>query len=351
MAWLNSSLRSRLLNGSLVAASLILALIFGELTLRHTKLIPETDQSNADQVYDHSRPQYHKLKPNLKEIVFTGVKITSNQYGFRDQTMTRPRRPGVQRIAVMGDSWAFGWGVTYEKTFVRRLEKLLQEQHPQRPLELLNFAIPGHNMNQHFAMLGDEVLSFRPDRVVLFLHLNDIDTILPVKRDVTPQLRLSELKISQFFYSKLLLPLAMHWGISNPRHVEDLLSQYSPDGPYLSSYLRYVDGYLDLVRHRNIELTVFLLPLALARNNPYQLQPVNARVKEIFAQRGIEVFDLLESYTRHTKDELIIHTNDYHPNEFASALLAQEILRRLEDRKWLDGDSPKRDLRAVSVRP
>lgn len=189
-------------------------------------------------------------------------------------------------------------------------------------------------MNEHFTMLRDEVLRFRPDHVILFLHLNDIE--VPVERsDPAPKWRLPELKTSRFLYSRLLLPLAIHWGISNPEYVNSTLSEYSPDGPYLKNYLRYVDGYVGLLRNAGIRLTVFLLPLALAQNNPYQLQPVNDRVKEIFAQHGVELIELLDTYTSHTKDELIIHANDYHPNKFASGLLAEEIFRRFEERKLL----------------
>lgn len=328
--------KHRLLNGLLAVSSLTFCLIVAELALRYTDLIPETDQSNASVVYDHSRLEYYKLKPNLGGIPFTGIEVTSNEYGFRDRAMTPQRRPGVQRIAVMGDSWGFGWGIEYEKTFVRRLEKLLQEQHPQRSIELFNFSIPGHNMDQHFTMLREEVLRFRPDRVVLFLHLNDIEATSPVKSQPGRKSRRFEWQTSQFLYSRLLLPIAMYWGVSNPQYVNNLLSQYNPEGASLKTYIRYVDGYLDLLRRAGVRLTVFLLPLALAQNNPYQLQPVNDRVKRIFGQRGVEVVELLESYTRLTKDRLIIHANDYHPNEFASRLLAEEIFRAFEQRQLLD---------------
>jgi GDSL-like Lipase/Acylhydrolase family len=339
---MNPVVGHRLLNGIVAAVSLSLALVLVEIALRHTDLIPETDQSNANLVYDRSWPDYYKLKPNLHGVPFTGIALSSNEFGFRDRGMTLPRRAGVERIAVMGDSWAFGWGMEYEKTFVRRLESLLRERHPDRPVELLNFAIPGHNMNQHFAMLRDEVLRFRPDRVVLFLHLNDIEVIPAsqtepaAKPDAAATWHLPELKTSQLVYSRVLLPVAMRLGISNPKYVNDLLSQYSPEGRYLESYVRYVDGYLDLLRHAGVDVTVFLLPLALAQNHPYQLQVVNDRVKAIFADRGVEVIELLESYTSHRKDELIIHANDYHPNEFACGLLAEEILGRFEEGKLLD---------------
>lgn len=333
---MSSAGKHRLLNGLLVAGSLVFALILLEITLRYTNLIPETDQSNASLVYDHSRPEYHKLKPNLHDTLITGIRIASNEYGFRDRGMTLRRRAGVLRIAVMGDSWGFGWGVEYEKTFVRRLDKLLRERHPERPFELLNFSIPGHNMNQHFAMLRDEVLRFRPDRIVLFLHLNDIEALAVVKSTPAAKWRLPELKTPQLVYSRMLLPLAIHWGLSNPAYVNNALSQYSPEGPYLPTYLRYVDGYLDLLRHAGVKPIVFLLPLALAQNNPYQLQPVNDRVKEIWRTRGVAVIELLDTYTRHTKDAITLHANDYHPNEFASGLLADEIFRHFEQQKTLD---------------
>jgi hypothetical protein len=332
--------RERALRGGLFLVSTLLALVLAELVLRTTSLVPQTDQSNARLVYDRTNPDYYKLEPNLKAIPFGGILLTSNEYGFRDRTMSLARREGAYRIAVMGDSWGFGWGVEYEETIVRRLEKLLREKYPGRGIELLNFSIPGHNMNHHYFMLKDEVLRFQPDRVLLLLHLNDVE-LEPAPGEGDPGAgsgqsawhRTSQfvqsLQISQLLLARLLQPLAIRLGLSNRSFVEQFLWEYSPQGPYRTRYEEYLDRFLALAHQSHLELSVFLLPLPLARNRPYQLQPVNDVVKQIFAERGVALTELLDSYTRYAKDELVIHVNDHHPNPFASNLLALEIARKL----------------------
>jgi hypothetical protein len=332
--------RERILRGVLLLVSMLVALVLAELLLRIAHLVPHTDQSNAALIYDHTNPEYYKLKPNLEAIPFAGILLTSNEYGFRDRTMSIARRPGVYRIAVIGDSWGFGWGVEYEKTLVRRLETLLREKEPGRGVELLNFSIPGHNMKQHYFILEDEVLRFRPDRVLLLLHLNDVEPEpAPGDGDAgaasgQPAWRragrfVQELALSRFLFARLLQPLAIRLGLSNRGFVEQFLWEYSPQGPYLASYEESLDRFLALARRSRLEVSVFLLPLPLAQSRPYQLQPVNDVIERIFAERGVAVTELLDSYPRHPKDELVIHAYDHHPNPFASNLLALEIARKL----------------------
>ena len=331
--------RERILQVVVLLGSTLVALVLVEIILRVANVVPETDQSNAHLVYDHTNPDYFKLKPNLKGIPFTGILLTSNQYGFRDRNMSVARPEGVYRIAVMGDSWGFGWGVEYDNTIVRRLEKLLRDKYPGRRIELLNFSIPGHNMNHHYYMLKNEVLRFQPDQVLLLLHLNDIETLTvpgqgaggggrgqPVWRLATQFVR--DLKISQFLYARLLQPLANRLGVSNSSFVDNFLWQYSPQGLYRASYEKYLDQFLALARESHLKVSVFLLPIPLAQSRPYQLQPVNDVIKKIFAARGVTVIELLDSYPNYSKGELVINANDGHPNPFASNLLAHEIARK-----------------------
>jgi GDSL-like Lipase/Acylhydrolase family len=331
--------RERILRGVLLLGSTLLALVLAEIVLRVANLVPQTDQSNARRVYDRSNPDYYKLKPNLKAIPFAGILLSSNEYGFRDRKMSLARREGVYRIAVMGDSWGFGWGVEYDETIVRRLEKRLRERYPGRNIELLNFSIPGHNMNDHYYMLKNEVLRFQPDRVLLLLHLNDIEQTPAAGQEEAgahseePAWRrasrfVEEFEITQLLLARLLQPLAIRLGLPNRGFVDHFLWEYSPQGPYLANYEERLDGFLALARKAHLEVSVFLLPLPLARSRPYQLQPVDDVVEKIFAARGVAVTELLDSYSQHAKDELVIHVNDHHPNPFASKLLAEEIAQK-----------------------
>ena len=332
MAALN---RHRLVNTLLAVSSVLVALAIVEIVLRSTGIVPESDQSHAHLIYEHN-PDYYKLIPNLNGIPIGGIQLTTNEFGFRDRDMSLDRRPDVLRIAVLGDSWGFGWGVEYEQTIVRRLESLLRERWPNQPVELLNFSVPGYSMKHHYLVLRDEVLRFQPDHCVLLLHLNDI--LVESKEDRAERSWLSwervneeirELKTSKLLYSRLLLPLAIRFELPNSGFVDGFRRSYSESGPYLGRYVSFVSKFVGVLDREQLGMSVYLLPLPLAQRQPYQLQSVNDIVKGIFLERGIAVTELLESYPKYPKDQLIIHPYDGHPNSFASNLLAEEICRRM----------------------
>ena len=51
------------------------------------------------------------------------VRYRINRFGYRDRDRSEARAPGVPRIALLGDSFAAGWGVEFEDTFASRFER------------------------------------------------------------------------------------------------------------------------------------------------------------------------------------------------------------------------------------
>ena len=87
--------------------------------------------------------------------------------------------PGVYRIAGLGDSQMFGWGVADEEVYLRRLEVLLNQRAraagDRRRFETLNFAVPGYNAAMEVATFEHKALAFSPDLVVVHFVRNDLE--------------------------------------------------------------------------------------------------------------------------------------------------------------------------------
>lgn len=92
--------------------------------------------------------------------------IRVNQHGMRQREIALEKPAGVQRIAVLGDSFVWGIGVPDEERLTERLEELLPAT------EVLNFGVSGYGPVQYQLML-DRVAAFAPDVVVLVFCLSN----------------------------------------------------------------------------------------------------------------------------------------------------------------------------------
>jgi len=71
------------------------------------------------------------LRPNAQD--FTVDKpVRVNAAGFRDREFPVARAPGVARIACVGDSYTYGWGVELDASYPKQLERRLGGQAPSR---------------------------------------------------------------------------------------------------------------------------------------------------------------------------------------------------------------------------
>jgi lysophospholipase L1-like esterase len=99
------------------------------------------------------------------------VTVEVNALGMRGSERGPSKPPGTARILLLGDSFAFGWGVEQEETFGARLERLLTER--VGPVEVWSAAVPGWSTDQHYLYLRTQGLALDPDLVLLAEGEND----------------------------------------------------------------------------------------------------------------------------------------------------------------------------------
>ncbi len=118
-------------------------------------------------------PIGYRNRPGL-EGRFYGAPVHINSLGMRDREV--PEKPaGEFRLLVLGDSVPFGIGVSYEDSFPRQLELLLNERHPRRRWRTLNMGVPSYNTEQELIQLQSSGLALHPDAVLLLFSSNDIE--------------------------------------------------------------------------------------------------------------------------------------------------------------------------------
>lgn len=101
--------------------------------------------------------------------------IVNNSLGMRDGEVG-PKRPGVRRVAVLGDSYTWGVGAADGERFTEVMEAV------DPGLEVLNFGVSGYGTVQESLVL-DRALALQPDLVLVAFCLgNDpIDNVSPFR--------------------------------------------------------------------------------------------------------------------------------------------------------------------------
>jgi GDSL-like Lipase/Acylhydrolase family len=83
------------------------------------------------------------------------------------------RRPGIARIAVVGDSYVEALQVAYDDSFAEVLGRRLKESG--QATDVYRFGISGAPLSQYVYMVEREVVRYRPDWIVVLAVHNDFD--------------------------------------------------------------------------------------------------------------------------------------------------------------------------------
>lgn len=95
-----------------------------------------------------------------------------NDLAYRGPRREPSRANGVLRIATMGDSSTFGYGVPYAVTYSAQLEQILRAEG--RSVEVLDFGVIGYTLLQGIERYREVVRRYHPDVVVAaFGAVND----------------------------------------------------------------------------------------------------------------------------------------------------------------------------------
>ncbi|HET6201504.1 MAG TPA: GDSL-type esterase/lipase family protein [Planctomycetota bacterium] len=117
-------------------------------------------------------PGWRGPGPDLP-LVPLAYALRVNARGFRGGEIAPERRPGILRIAALGDSVTFGFGVREEDAFPAVAAARLASEGGGREIEAVNAGVPGFTSLQGLRHLESRVLPLRPDLVTVLFGWND----------------------------------------------------------------------------------------------------------------------------------------------------------------------------------
>ena len=299
-------LKSILPQLALLAASLLLALLCGEVALRFL-LGPPVVWKYPQEYYVFDPEIGHRLRPQ-QEAFTHDAPLRVNDRGIRGDDAPRTPAVGSRRLLALGDSQTFGSGLVLSDTWPKRLESRLLEVDPGSRWEVLNAGLTASDTWQHEVLLERLADVYEFEGVVLGFYVNDVSPgprraprkLSRAARTNTWSKRLGYLaKRSAVFTAAWQAkgPLQAWWSgdtsvVDRERH---LLSG-EPD-PDLEVAWQQVERSLGAMARKARELGVDLVVLVLPRRDQVSGgTPGTAyqkRVGEIASRFGIVSVDLL----------------------------------------------------------
>jgi hypothetical protein len=250
-----------------------------------------------------------------------------NSQGFRGPEVALDKHPRTLRIACIGDSHTFGYGVGDSETWPAVLQELLDGGETGLRVEVLNFGVQGYDTQQEVVLplRAGDVAEPAPD------WLAELTT--PHRPGVVRRLRsvseLADLACDWVFRKRYMAHKAELW-----------LDLYSDESPGWEQ-VRYS---LDLARRSVAEtgapFGVVLFPLLAADETALLSHTAFAKVREFCRRSGIACFDPEAAFAGLELEELWVHERDVHANAAGHRIFASAVAG------WLRREGPL--LRAIA---
>ncbi len=162
--------RAILINVSLILLSILFAICLSEIALRLMGFSPMYVSPERDQFWEYDSQLGWEHEPGQEGIFETQqfrTVVRINDKGLRDRPHTYERQNDQERILVLGDSFAWGYGVEESERFSQLLEKSMG-------VEVINAGVSGYSTDQELLWYQNEGKKYDTDLVLLFVTGNDV---------------------------------------------------------------------------------------------------------------------------------------------------------------------------------
>lgn len=276
----------------------------------------------------------YELRPNVESKAFKNkafsYQITTNSLGMRDLAEpTSVLNPATTtRIAVVGDSIAFGAGVNDGETFSAVMEKMLNSSTSgkKEEIEVLNLAVGGYSARNYLQVVKHKALPLKPQIIIISYCLNDpeLDLTQPLHSFFRSRAWYEHLYLWKQYYRAQIRVKELFFG--NGDYIR-YLHRYPPSWDSVVTSFREISA---LTKEKNISVYLVVMPhIPVLGSKPYKYLDLHQQVCDATKTVGFSCFDLYPAFANYTPADLWISYNDGHPNALGHQIIAQQIVNQL----------------------
>ncbi len=183
--------RRRLMNAAILLATCCILLVLGEAAVRALGIKPRPgpyDPNRVDRDLGMVPIPSQALKADFSEYEGTLI-LRTNNLGFYQAKDTNPEpAPGTRRMAVLGDSFTAGASNAREN-FPTVLESLLNQAHPDQPVEMLNVGAGRYSPYHCYVRFCRDIVKLRPQHIIIAEYVGN-DFLDMIRQDDRPYMLL-----------------------------------------------------------------------------------------------------------------------------------------------------------------
>lgn len=248
-----------------------------------------------------------------------------NSEGLRDAEHAKAADPSVRRLLVVGDSYAFGWGIKQQADrFGEQVTARLVES-TGKAWESMNASQGDTDTLEHIKLL-EKMLLYRPQLVLLLYVFNDIDYI----QRVTPDWKAARISLLGVLFSNSHIFQQAYLLYKRSRGRFDGVTVYEDD-QLVTCHLADIRRFVTLAADQGAKVFVVPMDVSVARSGGPR--PGHKNFLRLAEQAGIPLISALGLFQGMEHKELIVSRYDGHPNErafrIAAAYIADELRQRL----------------------
>ena len=261
--------------------------------------------------------------------IYKGGNIVINELGFRTQSRSFKKAPGVLRIVVCGTSLSMGAGLNEGDNYASQLENMLNESIGPAKCEVINLSMPAYGIDDILSVIKRFGMMYNPDIVIIEGS---------GKAFGRPGLHSQQ----EFKGGKIeLLQMILKRPNAKLFFLEAIKRDFFPYLKYLWTKADYKEFEFDKNSINNLEsklieikrilggVKIFIVairPMRFLEKN----MDVPDEIVEFCRKQGLFLIDTFhEDYGLNAK-EMVIYVGDRHPNKKAHAVYARTILKLIK---------------------